>query len=270
MRLSEVLNRAPDTSRTQVEGFLGAKKLGWGKHKSIAVGRVIRNLYCRECGDVRSFISGDVLSCLMTGERSVSIDVTLRCPACESPMEAWFLVGCTDDFFAQTPMVHLERFTENRRDVAGSPGVHTGQLDELFERAQIAFDDHLGAGSMIYLRKVFEMVTSQTAAAAGIATKLANGKRKTFRGLLEEVDATKHIIPQEFSDNGYQLFSELSEVIHGDSDEGVALSKYEPCRKLVLGVLTNVRNNQEMAQAIASLGWGEGALAHASGSESST
>lgn len=260
MRLSEVLNKAPDTSETQVEGFLGAKKLGWGKHRGIEVGKVIRNHFCRKCNDMRSFISGDVLSCLMTGERSVSIDVTIRCAACESPMEAWFLVGCTGDFFSQTPVVHLERFTENRRDVAGSATSQTGQLDDLFERAQIAYDDRLGAGSMIYLRKIFEMVTSQAAAAAEIATVNSNGRRKTFKGLLKEVDTIKHIIPAEFSNNGYQLFSELSEVIHGESDEGLALTKYGPCRKLVFGIVANVRNNQEMAHAIASLGWDEGAL----------
>ena len=108
---------------------------------------------------------------------------------------------------------------------------------------------------MIYLRKAFEIVTSQAAAAIDIPTKYANGKRKTFRDLLEEVDAQSHIVPAEFSSNGYTLFSELSEVIHGDADELEALTKYEPCRQLVYGIVTNIRNNQEMAAAIDSLGW---------------
>ncbi len=108
---------------------------------------------------------------------------------------------------------------------------------------------------MIYLRKIFEMTTSQAAEAVGIATVRSNGRRKSFRSLLEEVDADSHIIPSEFSSNGYKLFSELSEVIHGDSNEAEALNKYPPCRKLVLGIVNNIRNNQEMAQAIASLGW---------------
>lgn len=255
MRLSEVLSRAPDTSQVQVEGFLGAQRLGWGRHKNVEVGRVIRNYYCRPCGDTRTFFSGLRLSCLVTGSHSVSIDVTLRCSACESPMEAWFLVGCTDDLFAQAPLVHLERFTENRRDVAASAGAQLGEIQELFERAQIAFEDHLGAGSMIYLRKAFEIVTSQAAAAIDIPTKYSNGRRKTFKDLLEEVDAQSHIIPSEFSSNGYTLFSELSEVIHGDSAEAEALTKYEPCRQLVHGIVTNIRNNQVMAAAIDSLGW---------------
>jgi hypothetical protein len=170
-------------------------------------------------------------------------------------MEAWFLVGCADDLFGHAPLVHLERFTENKRDVATAVGAQVGEIHELFERAQIAFEDHLGAGSMVYLRKAFEIVTSQAAVATGIPTKHSSGRRKTFKALLEEVDEQSHIIPSEFSNNGYKLFSELSEVIHGDSDEAEALTKYEPCRQLVLGIVTNVRNNQSMAAAIDSLGW---------------
>lgn len=266
MRLSEVLSRAPDTSQVQVEGFLGAQRLGWGRHKNVEVGQVIRNYFCRPCGDTRTFFSGDRLSCLVTGSHSVSIDVPLRCSACASPMEAWFLVGCADDLFAQAPLVHLERFTENRRDVAATVGTQIGELHELLERAQIAFEDELGAGSMIYLRKAFEIITAQAAAAIEIPTKYSNGRRKTFRDLLEEVDAQSHIIPSEFSSNGYTLFSELSEVIHGDSDEVEALTKYEPCRQLVHGIVTNIRNSQAMAAAIDSLGWnGAGSLQIAQG-----
>jgi hypothetical protein len=255
MRLSEVLSRAPDTSKTQIEGFLGYRRVGWGQHRSIHVGMVIRNYFCHACGEIRTFLSGDVLSCLVTGSSSVSIDVALRCSACKSPMEAWFLVGCDDDMFCQAPVVHLERYTENRRDASASGGLGAEKIDDMLERAQVAFEDRLGAGAMIYLRKIFEMTTSQAAAAVGISITRPNGKRKTFRDLLEEVDEDSHIIPAEFSNNRYTLFSELSEVIHEDSDEAQALSKYGPCRKLVVGVVTNIRNNQEMAQAITSLGW---------------
>jgi hypothetical protein len=258
MRLSEVLSKAPETSRAQVEGFLGYRKVGWGQHRTIRVGKIIRNYFCMTCGELRTFFSADQLSCLVTGENSVSVDATLRCSACNSTAEAWFLVGCDDDLFSQAPSVYLERYTENRRDVAGIREGAAERVDDLLERAQIAYDDHLGAGSMIYLRKIFESITSQAAGAVGISTKLANGRRKSFRALLEEVDADSHIIPAEFSSNGYMLFSELSEVIHDDSDEPEALSKYGPCRKLILGIINNVRNNQEMASAIASLGWSEG------------
>lgn len=254
MRLSEVLSRAPDNSETQIEGFLGYRRVGWGQYKNINVGSVFRNYFCRRCDEIRTFMSGDVLSCLVTGDSSVSIDVALRCVACKSPMEAWFLVWC-DDFFCQAPVVHLERYTENRREASASGGIGVEKIDGLLEKAEVAFGNGLGAGAMIYLRKIFEMTTSQAALAVSTSLTEPNGKRKTFRRLLEEVDARNHIIPVEFASNGYTLFSELSEVIHGDSDEDEALRKYGPCRKLVVGVVTNIRNNQEMAQAVTSLGW---------------
>ena len=255
MRLSEVLNSAPDTTSAQVENFLGYRKIAWGKQKPITVGRVVRNHFCLSCGDTRSFVSGETLSCLMTGESALSIDVALRCSGCESAAEAWFLVGCEDDLYSQAPEVYLQRFTENRRDVAGTQGLLVEQIDDLFERAQIAFDDSLGAGAMVYLRKIFEAVTSQAADATGLSTRRTNGKRKDFRSLLAEVDASSHIIPSEFSEDGYTLFSELSEVIHGDSDELRALEKYEPCRRLILGIVNNIRNREELARAITTLGW---------------
>ncbi len=252
MRLSEVLNKAPDTSELQVEGFLGSRRIPWGQSKKVEIGKVIRNYFCRRCMDSRTFISGESLYCLVTGPSSVSLDVTLRCSACESPMEAWFLVGCTDDLYSYTPTVRLERFTENRRDVAGGAA---SQIDDFLERAQIAYDDHLGAGAIIYLRKVFELITSQVAEVAGISLLTARNKRKTFKDLLREVDETKKIIPAEFASNGYKLFGELSEIIHGDADEAEALRKFLPCRQLVLGVVLNVRNNEGIAEAIAALGW---------------
>jgi len=233
VRLSDVLNKAPDTSRAQVEGFLGTRRLRWGQHKTIEVGKVFRNYFCRKCHADRTFLSADVLSCLIAGERTVSIDVALRCIACESPMEAWFLVGTDDDLLARSVVVHLERFTENRRDSAGRPGAQAGLIDDLFERAQIAFEDGLGAGALIYLRKIFEAVTAETAG----------------------VDRTSHIVPEEFSKDGYRLFSELSDVIHGDADEAVALIKYDPCRQLVLGIVNNVKTKQAMRTAAATLGW---------------
>lgn len=255
MRLSEVLNAAPDTAAAQVENFLGYRKIAWGKQKPITVGRVVRNHFCLSCGDIRSFVSSETLSCLVSGDSTLSIDVALRCSGCESGAEAWFLLGCDDDLYAQAPEIYLQRFTENRRDIAGGQGFQVEQIDDLFERAQIAFDDSLGAGAMVYLRKIFEAVTSQAADAIGLSTRRSNGKRKDFRSLLAEVDATSQIIPSEFSNDGYTLFGELSEVIHGDSDELRALEKYEPCRRLILGIVNNIRNREEFAAAITSLGW---------------
>lgn len=255
MRLSEVLSKAPIAEDAQVEGFLGSRRLGWGKHKTIEVGRVALNFKCKPCGDARTFMSDDRLSCLVVGDRVVSIDACLKCPLCGTAVEAWFLVVARGSLYDQAPVVHLERYVENRRGVASRIGVGAGDFDDLLERAQLAYEEQLGAGSMVYLRKIFEALTIEVADVAGMTTTRANGRRKPFRELLAEVDAAHHIIPPVFANDGYKLFSELSEVIHGDSTEEVALEKYLPCRHLILGVINNVAGNNQMRQAIDALGW---------------
>lgn len=149
--------------------------------------------------------------------------------------------------------MYLERFSENRPDAAREP---SSDIDDLLERAQIAYDDRLGAGSMVYLRKVFEVSIVQAANAIGVDTKTSKGKRRRFGEVLKEVDQKSGIVPPEFSSNRYQLFSELSDVMHGSADEGEALTKYGPCRRLVIGIVENIRNKSEMARAVAALGWG--------------
>jgi hypothetical protein len=146
-------------------------------------------------------------------------------------------------------------------------GAGSGQFEDLLERAQIAYDNQLGAGSMIYLRKIYEAITTEVATVAGISTTRPSGARKPFRELLEEVDGQHHIIPARFSSNGYRLFSELSEIIHGGSSEGVALLKYLPCRQLVLSVINNVQGDQAIASAIDALGWEIVGLAAIAGEE---
>lgn len=271
MRLAELLNRAPDTVPRQVENFWGSaaewdgdfdddrEELPWGYHEEISVGRVVRNHVCLNCRDIRSFVSSERLSCLVVGDRAVSIDVPLRCSGCEATAEAWFIVGSNSDLLAPSPEMYLQRFSENRRDVASEASLDfNDQVDDLLERAQIAFDDGLGAGSMVYLRKVFEILTVQAGKATGVYSKTKKGKRKRFGDFLKEVDQKSGIIPGEFSDNGYLLFSELSDVMHGSADEHEALSKYSPCRRLVIGIVDNIRNNNEMSQAVAALGWNTG------------
>lgn len=255
MRLSDLLSRAPEQDEAQVEGFLGARRMGWGKHKVIEVGKVAINFKCKPCGDVRTYLSGDKLSCLVVGDRVVSIDACLRCPACNAVVEAWFLVVSRDNLYDQAPVVRLERYVENRRGVASRLGIGAGAFDDLLERAQLAYEQQLGAGSMIYLRKIFEALTLEVARVAGMPTTGNNGKRKPFRQLLEQVDAAHRIIPPAFANDGYHLFSELSEVIHGESTDEVALEKYLPCRSLIIGVINNVAGNNEMRQAIDALGW---------------
>ncbi|MGV0677990.1 hypothetical protein ABQE62_17500 [Mycolicibacterium fortuitum] len=170
-------------------------------------------------------------------------------------MEAWFLVSSEGDISGRAPTVRIERYIENLRNCADRVGTTSGQFADLLKRAQLAFEAQLGAGSMIYLRKIFEQITYEVAQIQGIAIRGGKDRRRPFRDVLQEVDKARHIIPQRFTSNGYQLFSELSEVIHGDSSEEEALLKYKPCRELVIGVVEEVNRDNIFAQAIEELGW---------------
>ncbi|WP_410628427.1 hypothetical protein [Amycolatopsis sp. cmx-8-4] len=255
MRLGDLLSKAPAKEEAQVEGFLNGRGLSWGQHKTIDAGQVFLNFLCKSCGVVRTFMSSKKLSCLGVGDRVVSIDACLKCAACGAIVEAWFLVVSRDELHEQAPIVRLERYVDNRRDRASRIGVGAGGFDDLLERAQLAYEEQLGAGAMVYLRKIFEVLTKQVATVAQISTTENSGHRKSFRKLLKEVDEEHHIIPSAFSSDGYKLFSELSEIVHGDSNEEVALQKYHPCRSLVVGIIQNVASDQEMKRAIKDLGW---------------
>ena len=122
MRLSDLLSRAPDPAPLQVEGFLDDRRLNWGKHKKIKVGRVFHNFHCKQCDDQRTFESGDELYCLGIGDQAVSIDVTLQCTACRASVEVWFLLRSDGEIFERAPTVQIERYTENLRDRADRAG----------------------------------------------------------------------------------------------------------------------------------------------------
>jgi hypothetical protein len=255
MRLSDVLSKAPESAPAQVEGFLDDRPLPWGKHKRIKIGQVFHNFNCRKCGDQRTFESGDELYCLGLSDRTVSIDATLRCMVCKASVEVWFLLSSDDDIFGRAPNVSIERYTENLRGRADRVGETQSQFSDLLRQAQVAYEAGLGAGAMVYLRWILESVTYEVAGIAGIPASGKNGGRLPFRNLLESVNEERQIIPQRFSSNGYKLFGELSEVIHGNSSEEEALKKFEPSKQLVLGVVEEVNRDNVFAKAIEDLGW---------------
>jgi hypothetical protein len=198
------------------------------------------------------------LWCLIAGEKVVSVDASLKCAYCENSIEAWFLAVSDDSVFSVAPRVRLERVTEQRRGKVTRVRSGDGEFDDLLENAQLAYEHGLGAGAVIYLRKAMEIVTTRKAIEVGITISKANGARKPFKDILTEVDRDHNIIPREFSDNGYQLFKELSGVIHGESGETDALQKYPPCKRLVLGIIDNVRSSRELRHASESMGWNQG------------
>lgn len=258
MRLSDVLSKPPVSKFEQVDNFLGKTKLSCGKQRKIDVGIVGLTYFCKHCDDDTTFVSGGELFCIGIKDRLISIDCVLKCPRCKESVPIWFLVESKDNILGSAPEVRVlkrtERLTEN---VLLRRGQHP-MYSEWLEKADRAYSDELGAGAIVYLRKILETVTVQKAVALGIDTKKGNGALKPFKDILDKVEDKQPIIPQEFSENGYKLFGELSDVVHGDYDEQAGLKKYDALRRLVVGVLDNVKNSQEIAGAKTALGWSEG------------
>lgn len=255
MRLGDVLSKPPTQDFLQIEGFLLNKKGNIGQQVSLSVGDVMLNYYCTWCEDIRTFTSKGKLSCVFVNNQIISIDSVLAC-GCGATVQAWFLVECEDDICGQAPKVRILKRSEKLSNMVKINGERYGEFTTLLNMAEHAYRENLGAGAIVYLRKAFEKITVQTANAKGITfDKYEGGNPKNFRVLLEEVDRQCEIIPKEFSRNGYKLFRELSGVVHGEYDEELGLSKFEPLYRLVIGILENVRNSNELQNATQSLGW---------------
>lgn len=254
MRLSSVLSEAVTNRLSEVEPFMGKTSVRWGAHRKLDVGTVTRQYECANCQSVRPFNSKGPLNSLVAGPNMVSIDVVLKCVDCENSVENWFLVR-SPNLLGLAPSVSLVQVSEHLGDAARRPWTHDSKLDELLARADLAHECRLGAGSLVYLRKCFEIVTHTAAAGARVDVRRANGSLRPFAHVLREVDEQSQIIPREFSNEGYRLFSELSDLVHGDADEDLALKKYPSLRTLVRGVIENVRGTAKLTQATSDLGW---------------
>ena len=148
-----------------------------------------------------------------------------------------------------------DTFTSNEKVVFEKK--YYGPFADYLNKAELAHSVGLGAGAVIYLRKVFEAVIKQVADDEGDIEykKRDNGNPKNMKDLLEKVNERCSIIPVEFSTDKYRLYQELSGIIHGELNEKEGLEKYIPLRRLVVGVLDNVRNKEEFRAAKDALGW---------------
>lgn len=258
MRLSDVLSKEPDLDFKQVDGFL-KKKLPYGGQQRLEVGVVCRTFYCKNCESDLTFSTGDraKIACIGVTNRLVSIDCVLKCPRCTRTVPVWYLVESRDEITNPTVWVRVLKRTEKLpEDVLISYGQY-GKYTKYLDKADRAFQEGLGAGAIVYLREIMEGITNQVAQNKGIELVGPKGKKLPFRLALEKVDGECHIVPKEFSEKGYTLFSELSEVVHGNSDEETTLKKYGALRRLVVGILDNVKNKEEILQRVHELGWSD-------------
>lgn len=255
MRLSDVLSSEITNEFKQVEQFLGNKKLKAGKQRKIDIGIIGLPYFCKNCDSVITFNSLSVLYCIGITDNIISIDCHLRCSRCGETIAVWFLVESEKDMSLSDPFVRIIKKTEKLTNNVSISISNYGNYSEYLNKADIAFYNHLGAGALVYLRKVYECITVDIAKVYNIPIKDSKGNRKRFKDLLKEVDDTCAIIPNEYKQDRYKLFEELSNVIHGEAEETVSLSKYKDLRRLLIGIIDNVENNKQLHNALRNLGW---------------
>ena len=255
MRLGDYLSKEHSAQYEQVEKFVEGRTPPLGQPRKINIGQIACNFYCKKCDDVRTFMSSSNIQMIRITDSLISIDVRLSCSACKESVAVWFLVDVDGDIASQAPKVRLlKRNVKYTDNVLPAKGKY-GEYSELLTKADIAFREGLGAGAVIYLRKIFESVMYEVAEKNGIDMNDRTGRKLNFKAALERVSNRIDFIPQEFSEDGYKLFGELSNVVHGEFDEKEALTKYPALFRLVLGVLDKQIDREEIGVARAALGW---------------
>ena len=189
------------------------QKLKCGKQRKIEVGRITLPFYCKICEDTLTFAS--------VNENLICTGVNDRSVSIDTILKC---PRCN----AIVPVWFL----------IGS---------------YRAYNDELGSGAIIYLRKVYEQIVTETAKVYGINMTTAKGYRRKFGDLLEEVNNEAAIVPIEFTKDKYTLFKSLSNVIHGEYNEEMALKQYPAFHRLVIGILDNINNNKELLEAVKEL-----------------
>jgi hypothetical protein len=254
MRLGDVLSKPKSLDYIQIDGFLSNKKGLAGQQVKITIGEVLLNYYCNQCNDMRTFaVKGD-LHCIFVNHYLVSIDSVLAC-ACGTDIQVWFLVESKGDIRGFAPNVRILKKCVRLSDSVKIES-HYGEYSVLLNKADMAYQEGFGAGSVVYLRKLYEKITIDTARNLGIVYPAhENGNPRNFHDLLENIGEKFDLIPKEFSRNGYRLFRDLSNFVHGDLNEEMSLAKFRPLRTLICGILDNIFNSNKLREAIGTLGW---------------
>ena len=286
MRLS---SRLSDKSKNngEIESFIDWEKytisaedsedlqlISAGDFIEIQIGKITLPFYSTKCNDSVSFVSPKNLHCLIINDKMISIDCQLQCmdyddsnqacKECNHCIQAWFLVGA-DDIFAATPNVYLIKQNFKLPANIKLPVETEDKFTEWLAKAEIAHKERLGAGAVIYLRSILEQITIEVGNNSGVEIHKPSGGMKPFEQVIKAVDKECSIIPVIYSDNGYELFRRLSNIAHGNADEETALREYEPLRRLVVGIMDNVKkkeeeikNNAELKRALDSIGFSNG------------
>lgn len=181
MRLSDVLSKPIDLEFKQVEGFLDNRKLKEGKSKKLLIGKVALTYFCAKCDSDLSFVSKEDIFGIGVNNKQISVDCVLTCPRCGNQLPVWFLVESANEIHNIYPEVRVLKRTEKFNPTVQNAKNIYGNFAELLGKAECAYRNELGAGAIIYLRKIYEKITKEAAQAAGIATLNTRKKRKLLK-----------------------------------------------------------------------------------------
>lgn len=269
MRLSSILSDGVRTVE-QVESFIDKEKytsdkedesselqyISSGDIIDLRVGRINLPFHSTRCNDTTMYASPHKLHCLIISNNLISVDCELACTEfdqenpicreCNAAVQKWFLLE-VDDVFLPMPTVKIIKQNHRLPDHILLPIETQDKFSEWFAKADIAYKERLGAGSVIYLRSIFEKITEEVANELGedVVQSIYNrGKRKPFDQVLRVVNEHCSIIPRQYAENGYDLFRRLSTIAHGNSDESTALQQYPALKRLVKSIVDNVEHNK--------------------------
>lgn len=267
MRLSTVLSEYQNNTLREVESIIDKDKyydpdevmfdenrspVHNGTILNIDIGTIVIHFFCSIRNDTVTYkTQSHELHCLVINNKLISIDCTLdciesdACNNCSKSIQAWFLVEA-DYIFSDKPIVRIVKYNFKVLDNIKFMYETLDSYSEWFAKADYAYRERLGAGSVIYLRSIFENLT-KTLGDKEQVSEMYNkaGKMKPFEQILAAVDKQCSIIPDLYKKDGYNLFRKLSEIAHGNTDEQTALDNYPDLRRLVKGVVDNVNRKRE-------------------------
>jgi len=233
-------------------------QLELNKPVTLGVGKSMRNYFCEHCDDFRTFSSVDHIYVTMIDKFRMNISFVCHCPGCAADVSTWVLLESRAELYRLSPEIKARRYIETFPQGVSKYGRRYGEYSTLIESADLASLAGFHTAAATYLRQAFEAITRTAADNANIPLYRdppTNEKKRSFKGLLEEVDKSEKIIPPEFSENGYKLFSELSEILHNECAESIVRLKSPDLFTLIIGVIQNVQNKTKHLEATKNLGW---------------
>lgn len=281
MRLSTILSEYENNVYRQIESIIDKDKyydpqndiadenrnsIENGSIIEIDIGTLVLHLFCANRNDNVTYKS-NIQHCLVVNENILSIDCILECIDCDScrgckrTIQAWFLVEA-DSIFSDMPNVRILKYNFKVPEDIKFFYETSDKYAEWFAKADYAYREKLGAGSIIYLRTIFENITKELGNLEGLEIYKTNGNLKPFIEVLSAVDKKCAIIPDLYKQDGYNLFKKLSNIAHGNASEQEALENYPELRRLVKGILDNInrqkeeiKNNEEIREALTKIGF---------------